>query len=183
MGTPQGYNLTMGRMTIDDLRFLCVHESGHAVVAQRAGLVIRKIELEIELENLDGYTFIADFDQARPNIQLAVLLSGEESERQILGAEIPKRLLDNGDQQRVGAVLALLDRRLWTSALAQARQQSKRMVQIHRGTILNVANALMERCAVAGGPGARLDGAALAEVLGGPAVAILRAAARSTEAG
>ncbi len=80
-------------------------------------------------------------------------------------------------------MLLHIDRRLWTSALAQARQQASRMCWTHRGTIFSIANALMERCAVAGEPRGRLDGDALVELLGGPAVAILRAAARSTEAG
>jgi hypothetical protein len=161
-------------VTIDDLRALAVHEAGHAVVAQRLGLVITKIELE----DLDGYSFVLDSDRARPNVQLAMLKAGVAAEREILGAEMVMRPHDNSDQQRIADVLALIDRRLWPSLLAQAQQQAQRMVRVHRGTIFEVANALLERCAGAGEPRARLDGDALADLLGGPPVAILRAAAR-----
>jgi hypothetical protein len=42
-------------------------------------------------------------------------------------------------------VLALIDRKQWQFALAQARQQAARAVRTHRGTILKVADALLER--------------------------------------
>ncbi len=163
-----------GHVTIDDLRALAVHESGHAVISQRLGLVV----IATEIDGLDGFTFILDYDRARPNVQLAQLMAGRAAEREILGVEMEMRPHVGSDQERIADVLALIDRRLWPSVLAQARQASARAVKLHRGTIVQVANALLERCAVAGEPRARLDGDALSEVLGGPAVAILRAAAR-----
>ena len=95
-----------------------------------------------------------------------------------LCTEMPTRPHDNSDQQRIADVLALIDRRQWPSALAQAAQQALRMIKVHRGTISAVAAALLERCAVVGEPRARLDADAIADLLGGPGVAILRAAAR-----
>jgi hypothetical protein len=106
-------------------------------------------------------------------------MAGVAAEREILGVEMVMRPHDNSNQQRIADVLLLIDRRLWPSALAQARQQAQRMVQAHRATIFNVANALLERCAVAGEPRGRLDGEALAELIGGAQVAVLRAAARA----
>jgi hypothetical protein len=173
-GTPTHHKTTMGRVNIDDLRALAVHESGHAVISQRLGLVVTATEIDRH----DGFTFVMDQDRARPNVQLALLMAGVAAEREILGIEMVMRPHDNSDQQRIADVLALIDRRLWPSVLAQARQQAQRMVRVHRGTIFKVANALLERCAGAGEPRARLEGDALAELLGGPAVAILRAAAR-----
>jgi hypothetical protein len=164
---------------LDDLRALALHESAHASVATTFGLIVTAIEIDY----LDGFTFIADHDRARPNVRLAVLMAGDEGEREFLGREMAQRPLDNSDQHRIADVLALIDRRQWPFALAQARGSARRMVQIHRSTILKVANALLERCAVAGEPRGRLDGDALADLLGGPAVAILRAAMRSTEVG
>jgi hypothetical protein len=53
-----------GSVTIDDLRALAVHESGHAVTSQRLGLGVAAIEID----RLDGFTFVADQDRARPNV-------------------------------------------------------------------------------------------------------------------
>ncbi len=116
------------------------------------------------------------------HVQLAVLMGGVAAEREFTGTEMAKRPIANSDQQRVADVLALIDRRRWPSVLAQARQQVERLVTVHRSTISKVANPLLDRCAVAGEPQARLDGVALADLLDGPAVAILRAAETSTPA-
>lgn len=165
-----------GVITIDDLRALAVHEAGHASCATNLGLRV----LAIEINQLDGgFTFVIDLDRARPTVQLAVLLAGGAAEREFLGHTIESKPHDNSDQQRIDAVLALIDRRLWPSALAQARGMAQRMVRMHRPRIYLLADALLERCAVAGEPRGRLDGDALADLLGEPAtIAILRAAAR-----
>ncbi len=74
-------------------------------------------------------------------------------------------------------------RRERAAVMAQAEQMAKRLVWVHRGTIFKVATALLQQCSSAGQPQARLDGDALSDALGGPAVvAILRAAARPRDA-
>lgn len=166
----------MGRVTIDALFALAVHEAGHGSCATNLGLGV----IAIEINQIDGgFTFVVDLDRARPTVQLAVLLAGAAAEREFLGHTIESRPHDNSDEQRIADVLKLIDRRLWPSALAQGQQLATRMVRMHRPRIYLLADALLERCAVAGEPRGRLDGDALADLLGEPAtIAILRAAAR-----
>ena len=155
---------------VSDLRFLALHEGGHASCAVTLGLAVTAIEID----HFDGFSFIPDHERARPNVRLAVLMAGAAADRefQFLGWEVKLRPLDNSDQQRIADVLTQIDRRTWPFALAQARQQAQRMVRQHRSRIFMVADALLERCAVAGEPRGRLDGDALVELLGD--VAILR---------
>jgi hypothetical protein len=168
------YDVVFEYPDMDGLRGLAVHESGHGVCATNLGLVVTSIEID----GFNGSTFVRDYAWARPNVRLFVLMAGVEAERQCLRTEMVMRPHDNSDRQRVADVLALIDRREWPFALAQARQGARRMVRTHRSTVLRVANALLERCAVAGEPRGRLDGDALIEALGGAEIAVLRAAAR-----
>lgn len=157
----------------DDLRALALEEGAHAVVAQRLGFCVTAVEVE----DLDGYTFIAKFDQAPPGARLCVLMAGTEAQCELLGAEMPTRPIENSDASRIADVLLRIDRAGWSSALAQARGLARRMVRVHRGAIAAVASALLERCAVAGEPRARLDGDALAALLDADGSGILRRAA------
>jgi hypothetical protein len=176
---PENYDVVFELPDLSGLRSLALHESAHGSVAAAYGLHVAAVEID----GLDGFTFVPNIELARPNVRLAVYMAGDAGEREFLGREMAQRPLDNSDQHRIADVLLRIDRKQWPFVLAQARGSAARAVQTHRGTILKVANALLERCAVAGEPRGRLDGDALADLLGGPTAAILRAAMRPTEAG
>ncbi len=175
----QTVNAVIDTPDLSNLRVLAVHEAGHASCATNLGLVVEAIEID----GLDGYSYVADLDRARPSIQLAILSAGAAAERGLTGRKMESRPHENSDAQRIADVLRLVDRRERAAVMAQAEQMAKRLVWVHRGTIFKVATALLQQCSSAGQPQARLDGDALSDALGGPAVvAILRAAARPRDA-
>ncbi len=89
---------------------VALHESAHAVTADRLGLPVIKVELRGKDGGFDGYTFVRDHDRARVADWLPVLLAGKAAEREILGYEIVSRSHDGSDEIQIADALARVRR-------------------------------------------------------------------------
>jgi hypothetical protein len=79
-----------------------------------------------------------------------MLLSGAAAENEIMGYEADSRPHGNSDGQRIAEAIARVDRGQRAWFMASATQQAKRLVRVHRPTVLAVAGRLFEKCAQAG---------------------------------
>lgn len=155
-----------------DFSFVLTHESGHLIAAHRIGLLVKKIEITVEGERVDGYSHI-DLDGGRLVDQLAVLLAGEETEQQVFGRHVLPRVHANSDRSRLYLEVVRAGPQ-GQQALVIARQKIAKLVRVHRRSIIRLANELL---ALATDAGVAVEGQQLDELLDADGSAILRRAA------
>lgn len=163
--------------TAADLWSIAAHESGHAVTAARLGLAVISIEIRGGSDGLDGWCKV-DYSRARPSAWVTVLMAGRAAEEVIIGARAESRPHVGSDQDEIADALGKVSPAQRGLLIATATQQARRMVGVHQGAILGLAQVLLENAAMTGSAwdtvNIRLDGERLFEALGGVATAILR---------
>jgi len=110
---------------------------------------VRQIEIVGGPDGPDGFTFI-DHEHARLNAYLVMLLSGAGAELDVMGFKAGSRPHANSDEWRISEAIARVDRGQRAWFMASATQQARRLVHVHRPTVLAVAERLFEKCAQAG---------------------------------
>jgi hypothetical protein len=163
---------------IDVLRSIVTHEAGHAVTGVVLGMAVRKIEVTGSPDGLDGYSYV-DHEHARLNDYMVMLLSGAAAEQDVMGFKADSRPHHRSDEWRIAEAIARVDRgqRAWFTA--SATQQARRLVRVHRPTVLALAGALFEKCVRADQPWDALEvtltGDELGAALGDTALLVRRA--------
>ena len=153
---------------ISDFWPVLVHESGHLLIAHRLGMEVKKLEVLSD----GGYSHI-NFDNARLVDELTVLLSGETVEVEIFGCQVLPRIhVGTTDRERLYLAVAKAGP-IGQQELFVARQKAKKLVRMHRGTIIRLATELL---AIATDEGVMVDGPRLADLLDADGSAILRRA-------
>jgi hypothetical protein len=137
--------------TIDALRCLVAHESGHCVIAAKLGMAVSKIEITIGPDGLDGFSFI-EHQHAKVSDFLVMLLAGDAAERDVMGFASDARPHDRSDDQRIAQAIAKVGHGQRNFMMSAARQSASRLIHAHRPTVLNVASALFEKCVRSGQP-------------------------------
>jgi len=155
-----------------DLMPILIHESAHVTVANRLGLFVKRLEITIDGDRVDGFSFI-DYDSTRLSNYLTVLLSGEISEVEIFGRQVLPRVHAGSDRERLYLAVAKAGPP-GQQELFVARQKAARLVRMHRGTIIRLATELL---AIATDNGVMVEGPRLAGLLDADGSAILRRAA------
>jgi len=106
-------------------------------------------------------------------------LSGAAAENEIMGYEADSRPHGNSDSQRIAEAIARVDRGQRAWFMASATQQARRLVRVHRPTVLALAGVLFEKCVRAGQPWdaleVTLESDELADALGDTALLLRRA--------
>jgi hypothetical protein len=151
---------------------ILVHESAHVTIANRLGLFVKRVEVTIDGEQVDGFSFI-DYDSARLSNYLTVLLAGETAEEEVFGCQVLPRVHARSDRERLHQAVAKAGP-LGQQELFVARQKAKKLVRMHRGAIIRLATELL---AIATDAGMMVEGPQLAGLLDVDGSAILRRAA------
>lgn len=150
---------------------MLVHESAHATLGQRLGLIVKKIEVTIDGDRLDATTFI-DYSKSSLSNYLTVLLAGEEAEQQVFGRHVLPRVHSGSDRERLYLAVVKAGA-VGRQELFVARQKAARLVRMHRPSIIRLAGELL---GIATDTGLMVEGQQLAAMLDADGSAILRRA-------
>lgn len=165
--------------TATDLWSIALHQAGHATVASRLGLPVLSIDIRGGSDGLDGWCRV-DYSRARPSGWVTVLMSGWAAEEAISGARAESRPHVGSETDVIAEALAKVSAGERQLLIATATQQAQRLVRLHRGVVIGLAQVLLDEAVMTGSEWdtviIRLDGERLFEALGDAATAILRKA-------
>ncbi len=163
---------------IDVLRSIVAHEAGHCVAAVKLGMPVRKIEIVAVPDGLDGYSHVA-IEHARLIDYVVMILSGAAAEHDVMRFKADSRPHSYSDGQRISDAIAKVGQGQQAWFMASATQQARRLVRVHRPTVLALAGVLFEKCVRAGQPWdaleVTLESDELADALGDTALLLRRA--------
>jgi hypothetical protein len=142
------------------------------VVANRLGLLVKWVDLTWQDGGLSGYTFIVE--GRKLSDYLACLLAGEFSEIEFFGRHVLPRHHAGSDRETLYRCV-VHHGRAGEMAHVVAKQTAPRLVRVHRGAILSLANGLLELVGQAQGADVTVEADDLTRMMGDD-VAILKLA-------